>query len=165
MPPVDAVIGVPYTYPAGATDRDGDAIVFALAVGPTGMTVDAATGVVAWLPGAGQTGVREGREFVVDGSLDFTVRKHALRTGLLLEAGQWDSTQQTNANGTFTFSSLEDFERGLARTFTRRAGDPRVSYTQYQVGWYVQDDFRLSKNLQVSLGLRPFQSVAAVVAI
>ncbi|MEZ5421354.1 MAG: hypothetical protein R2708_29000, partial [Vicinamibacterales bacterium] len=116
---------------------------------PTLRVLDAFTG-----GGAGQSGVREGRQFVVDQSVDFTVRKHALRAGLLFEAGQWDSTLQTNANGTYTFSSLADFEAGLARTFTRRVGDPLVSYSQYQVGWYLQDDFRLSKNVQASLGLR-----------
>lgn len=116
---------------------------------PTLRVLEAFTG-----GGAGQTGVREGRQFLVDQSLDFTIHKHALRTGLLFEAAQWDSTQQSNANGTYTFSSLEDFQAGLARTFTRRVGDPDVSYTQYQVGWYLQDDFRLTKNLQLSLGLR-----------
>ena len=116
---------------------------------PTLRVLDAFTG-----GGAGQSGVREGRQFIVDQSVDFTVRKHALRAGLLFEAGQWDSTQQTNANGTYTFSSLADFEAGLARTFARRVGDPLVSYSQYQLGWYVQDDFRLSKNVQASLGLR-----------
>ena len=104
--------------------------------------------------GAGQSGVRDGRRFVVDGSFDFTMRKHALRTGLLFEAGQWDSSQQTNANGTYTFSSLVDYEARLAQQFSRRFGDPFVSYSQYQAGWYLQDDFRLTKNLQVSLGLR-----------
>ena len=116
---------------------------------PTLRVLDAFTG-----GGAGQSGVREGRQFVIDQSVDWTVRKHALRAGLLFEAGQWDSTQQTNANGTYTFSSLADFEAGLARTFTRRVGDPLVNYSQYQLGWYVQDDFRLSKNVQASLGLR-----------
>lgn len=116
---------------------------------PTLRVLDAFTG-----GGAGQSGTREGRQVVVDGSFDFTIRKHALRTGLLFEAGQWDSTQQTNANGTYTFSSLDDFAAGLARTFQRRVGDPQVSYSQVEAGWYVQDDFRLTKNLQVSLGLR-----------
>jgi Carboxypeptidase regulatory-like domain len=116
---------------------------------PTLRVLDAFTG-----GGAGQTGVREGQQFIIDQSVDFTLRKHALRAGVLFEAGQWDSTQQTNANGTYTFSSLADFNAGLARTFTRRVGDPLVSYSQYQLGWYVQDDFRLSKNLQASLGLR-----------
>ncbi len=116
---------------------------------PTLRVLDAFTG-----GGAGQTGVRDGRQFVLDQSVDFTVRKHALRAGLLFEAGHWDSTQQTNANGTYTFSSLAEFQAGLARNFSRRVGDPAVSYTQYQAGWYAQDDFRLQKNLQVSLGLR-----------
>jgi hypothetical protein len=116
---------------------------------PTLRVLEAFTG-----GGAGQSGTREGRELTVDGSFDFNIRKHALRTGLVVEAGQWDSTQQTNANGTYTFSSLADFQAGLARTFQRRVGDPLVSYSQYEAGWYVQDDFRLHKNLQVSLGLR-----------
>ena len=116
---------------------------------PTLRVLDAFTG-----GGAGQTGVRDGRQFVLDQSVDFTVRKHALRAGLLFEAGHWDSTQQANANGTYTFSSLAEFQAGLARNFTRRVGDPAVSYSQYQAGWYAQDDFRLRKNLQVSLGLR-----------
>ena len=116
---------------------------------PTLRVLDAFTG-----GGAGQAGTRQGRQFVVDQSVDFTLRKHSLRAGLLFEAGQWDSTQQANANGTYTFSSLADFQAGLARTYTRRVGDPEVSYTQYQAGWYAQDDIRLTRNLQVSLGLR-----------
>ena len=116
---------------------------------PTVRVLDAFTG-----GGAGQSGVREGRQFIVDQSIDFNLRKHALRAGLLFEAGHWDSTQQTNTNGTYTFSSLADFEAGLARTFARRVGDPQVNYSQYQLGWYVQDDVRLSKNVQASLGLR-----------
>jgi hypothetical protein len=104
--------------------------------------------------GAGQSGERKGQQFIADSSLDFTVRKHALRAGLLFEAGQWDSTQQTNANGTYTFSNLDAFDAGLARNFVIRVGDPLVSYSQYQAGWYLQDDFRLNKNFQVSLGLR-----------
>lgn len=104
--------------------------------------------------GAGQSGVRTGRQFTLEQSLDFSIRKHALRTGLLFEAGNWDSTQQSNANGTYTFSSLADFQAGLARTFTRRLGDPAVSYSAVEAGWFLQDDFRLAKSFNVSLGLR-----------
>ena len=116
---------------------------------PTLRVLDAFTG-----GGAGMAGTREGRQFVLDQSVDVTLRKHSLRAGLLFEAGQWDSTQLSNANGTYTFSSLADFQAGLARTYTRRVGNPEVSYTQYQAGWYAQDDIRLTRNLQVSLGLR-----------
>jgi hypothetical protein len=104
--------------------------------------------------GAGQTGVREGRQFIAAQNFDFTIAKHALRAGVEVNGGWWDSTQQSNANGTFTFSTLADFLAGRPRTFTRRVGDPNVSYSQFEAGWYVQDDFRLSKNINLSLGLR-----------
>ena len=104
--------------------------------------------------GAGQSGVREGRQVTVAQNVDFTIAKHMLRAGVQVDGGFWDSTQQSNADGTFTFSSLDDFLAGRPRTYTRRVGDPAVAYSQFEAGWYIQDDFRLSKNLNVSLGVR-----------
>lgn len=104
--------------------------------------------------GAGLTGARLGRQLEIEQNLDFTIAKHTMRIGALVEAGWWDSDQQSNANGTFTFSSLEDFRASLARTYARRVGSAEVDYSQVEAGWYVQDDFRLSKQLSVSLGLR-----------
>jgi hypothetical protein len=104
--------------------------------------------------GAGQMGIREGRQFTLAQNFDFTIAKHAFRAGVQVDGGWWDSTTQSNANGTFTFSSLEDFLAGRPRTYTRRVGDPNVSYSQYEAGWYIQDDFRLTRNLNLSLGLR-----------
>lgn len=104
--------------------------------------------------GAGLLGTRKGRELDVVQNIDFAIGKHALRAGVLFEAGWWDSDQQSNVNGTFTFSSLDDFVAGVPSTYSRRFGDPLVRYSQYQAGWYLQDDFRLRKNLSVSLGLR-----------
>ena len=57
--------------------------------------------------GAGQAGTREGRQFTVAQNFDFTIAKHMLRAGVQVDGGWWDSNQQTNANGTFTFSSLD----------------------------------------------------------
>ena len=74
--------------------------------------------------GAGQSGARDGRQFTVAQNFDFSVAKHMLRAGVLVEGGWWDSTQQSNANGTFTFSSLDEFLAGRPRTYTRRVGDP-----------------------------------------
>ena len=104
--------------------------------------------------GAGQLGVRGGRQFTVAQNIDFTIAKHMVRAGVQVDGGWWDSTQQSNANGTFTFSSLDDFLAGRPRTYTRRVGDPDVSYSQFEAGWYIQDDFRLSKNVNASVGLR-----------
>lgn len=104
--------------------------------------------------GAGQTGRRAARQFTVAQNVDFTIAKHALRAGAEVNGGWWNSSQQANANGLFTFSSLDDFVSNRARTYTRRVGDPLVGYSQVDVGWYLQDDFRLSKNINVGFGLR-----------
>ena len=104
--------------------------------------------------GAGQMGTREGRQFTVAQNFDFSVAKHMFRAGVTVDGGWWDSNQQSNANGMFTFSSMEDYVAGRPRTYTRRIGDPAVSYSQFEAGWYIQDDFRASKNLNLSIGVR-----------
>jgi hypothetical protein len=105
--------------------------------------------------GAGQMGDRHAREIEVAQNFDFTIgRKHSMRAGVLLEAGWWDSTQRSNAFGTYTFTSLEAYRAGLPATYSIRTGDPLVEYSQVKAGWYLQDDFRPSRDLQVSLGLR-----------
>ena len=104
--------------------------------------------------GAGLAGARVGRQFTAAQNFDFTIRKHAFRAGLEVNGGWWDSNSQSNVNGTFTFSSLSDYELGRASTFTRRVGDPNVRYSQYDAGWFIQDDFRVGKVLNVSFGLR-----------
>ena len=104
--------------------------------------------------GAGQSGTREGRQLTIAQNFDFTIAKHMLRGGVEFNGGWWDSNQQSNANGTFTFSSMVEYLAGRPRNYTRRVGDPLVSYSQFEAGWYIQDDFRVSKNLNASLGVR-----------
>jgi hypothetical protein len=104
--------------------------------------------------GAGQMGLREGRQFSLAQNFDFSVKKHMFRTGVLVDAGWWDSNQQSNANGMFTFSSMDDYEAARPSNYTRRVGDPNVSYSQVEAGWFIQDDFRASRNLNLSIGLR-----------
>lgn len=105
--------------------------------------------------GAGQTGDRRAREIEIAQNFDFTIgRKHSMRAGLLLESGWWNSNQRSNAFGTYTFTSLDAYKAGLPATYSIRTGDPVVDYSQTKAGWYLQDDFRPSKNLQISLGVR-----------
>jgi VCBS repeat-containing protein len=42
-----------YTYTVTATDVDGDTLAYALSVAPEGMTIDATTGVITWIPANG----------------------------------------------------------------------------------------------------------------
>jgi hypothetical protein len=105
--------------------------------------------------GAGQTGDRGANELELAQNFDFSIgRKHSMRAGLLFESGWWDSTQRSNAFGTYTFTSLAAYQAGTPATFSIRIGDPLVKYQQTKAGWYLQDDFRPAKTLQVSLGVR-----------
>ena len=105
--------------------------------------------------GAGQSGERNARELELAQNFDFTIgRKHSLRAGVQLEAGWWNSNQRSNANGTYTFTSLDAYQAGAPATYTIRTGDPVVDYSQVKAGWFLQDDFRPSRTLQISLGVR-----------
>lgn len=105
--------------------------------------------------GAGQSGERSAREIEIAQNFDFTIgRKHSLRAGLLFETGKWDSTQRSNGNGTYVFTSIDAYNAGVPSTYSIRVGDPLVDYSQTKAGWFLQDDFRPSKTLQLSLGLR-----------
>jgi hypothetical protein len=105
---------------------------------------------------------------------------HSLKFGALAEAVKLENTDRSNFGGTFIFGT--DFERDLTgfplpnaagitplesyrRTLQRRAGyrplqfvinrgEPSVGLTQWQAGVFAQDDWRISKRLVVSYGLR-----------
>jgi hypothetical protein len=104
--------------------------------------------------GAQVGGNRRARELELVDNVDFVFGKHSFRVGVQVEAGSYASDDSRNANGTFTFASLADYSAGRPTTYTRRVGDPRVAFNQYQFGWYVQDDVRLIKSLSLSFGLR-----------
>jgi hypothetical protein len=105
--------------------------------------------------GAGQMGDRSAREIELAQNFDFTIgRRHSLRTGLLFETGRWDSDQRSNVFGTYTFTSLDAYNAGQPATYTIRTGNPVVDYSQTKAGWFIQDDFRASRSLQLSIGLR-----------
>lgn len=80
--------------------------------------------------------------------------KHNMRFGSLLERNSYDSSDIRNAQGTFTFSSLADYEAGRPTTYTQRIGDPQVGYNYWTAGLYAQDDVRVRKDLTLSLGIR-----------
>jgi hypothetical protein len=104
--------------------------------------------------GAGVGSDRTLKALEIADNLDFTIGKHAFRTGVLFESGAYRQLDSRNANGTFTFGSLDAYVAGRPNTYTQRLGSGVTSFSQYQLGVYVQDDFRVNKNLSLSLGVR-----------
>ena len=99
-------------------------------------------------------GGRDQFEVELNDDVDYALEKHGVRFGARLEAGWYRSDESMNSLGTFQFANLAAFQAGLPSQFTQRIGDPAISYDHYQAGWYVQDDFRVKKNLTISYGLR-----------
>lgn len=104
--------------------------------------------------GAGVASDRALKSLEVANNTDFTIGKHAMRAGVLLETGAYRQLDARNANGTYTFGSLEAFAAGLPNTYTQRLGEVETDFFRYQLGLYIQDDIRLSKNLSLSGGVR-----------
>jgi hypothetical protein len=116
---------------------------------PTVQVLDAFTA-----GGAQQAGGRKSTELEWATNVDWAKGKHAVRAGTLVEGGTYRSDTRTNYLGTFTFESLESYEGAQPSTYSRRAGDPLVQFGQWQAGVFVQDDWRVRKNLTISGGLR-----------
>lgn len=75
-PPLDGTQGTPYSYDVNATDADGDTLTYSLVPSPLapvpfGMTINPASGLIAWTPAA-QTGANQVTVQVSDGSLSST---------------------------------------------------------------------------------------------
>ena len=104
--------------------------------------------------GAQLSGGRSAMEYELAADVDYATGRHSARAGLLFEGGRYRGDEMRNAAGTFTFPSLDAFDAGRPSTFTQRSGDPLVHFSHAQLGWYAQDDIRVSKALSLSVGVR-----------
>ena len=104
--------------------------------------------------GAQQAGGNHATTLDIASDLDYVVGRHSIRTGYVFDATHYRSDATSNYLGTYTFTSLEAYEAGQPSNYTRRIGDPAITYGNIQAGFYVQDDIRVRKNLSLTPGLR-----------
>lgn len=93
--------------------------------------------------------------------LTYTHGSHTFKTGFTAEAEQFENLNRSNFNGTFTFSSLAQYSAVLQgipgirpSQFSTNRGDPFIGFSQWEYGWFVQDDWKVSPKLTISAGLR-----------
>lgn len=104
--------------------------------------------------GAQLSSDRRERELEISDNIDLPFKKHSLRFGVQVETSHFRSDETRNLNGTFLFSSLAAFQAGQPTLYTQRSGAGQVAFTQNQVGWFWQDDWRVAKSFSVNFGLR-----------
>jgi hypothetical protein len=115
------------------------------------------------------TGVVESLERRIELQQNFSLIRgnHTVRTGVRVRGVKLETSSTSNFFGTFTFAgagdltSIEQYQNVLLGTggarpsqFTLSTGDPFASVTQFDVGAFVQDDWRVRPHFTLSFGVR-----------
>ncbi|MFV0388870.1 MAG: hypothetical protein ACK5NT_08940 [Pyrinomonadaceae bacterium] len=87
-------------------------------------------------------------------SLIFGFRQHAIKVGAEVFIEKMNQVSAINENGTFTFSTLQDFMSGTPSMFTQSPQMRDAEVVQYQIAAFVQDDVQIRKNFIASFGMR-----------
>lgn len=104
--------------------------------------------------GAGNDSNTQKQNISLGDNFLFGIKNHALKVGVLFEYERQRTISSENQNGTFTFTSLDNFLLNRPSTFSEKPGIRNVSFSRFQFSAFIQDDIRLRKGLLLSLGLR-----------
>ncbi len=81
--------------------------------------------------------------------------RHFLKAGVNVPAlSRYSSNDRSNFDGTFYFSSLEDYAQGKPYSFIRQGGNGHLIFWQKELGLFAQDEVRVLPNLSLAFGLR-----------
>ena len=122
---------------------------FSLSGAPTIVVQDAFT-----RGGAGVNSHNATNRFEIADNFDFTVGKHQMRAGVLVEGAFYSNFDERNAAGTWTYRTIEDFLANRPQQFSQRLGTVDTSFSQYQAGFYWSDEYRMHKDLTLGVGVR-----------
>jgi len=104
--------------------------------------------------GAGITSDSSTTRLELADNFDFTIGKHQMRVGALVEGAFYSNFEERNAAGTWTYRTIEDYLASRPAQFSQRLGTIDTSFSQYQAGFYWSDEFRAHRDLAIGLGLR-----------
>jgi hypothetical protein len=103
----------------------------------------------------GPTGFPQGRgdtTFVISDTLSYLHGNHSFKFGG--EFRRFLNNNFAQDPGTLGFSNVNNFLAGNASTFTITLGNVTSSISQGALGLFVQDNYKMRKNLTLELGLR-----------
>ena len=113
-------------------------------------------GVAAFGTASGSPTRRVNRMYQVVNNLSHQAGAHALRVGVDFLYNDDVITYPRAVRGSYTFASLTNFLNGIYNNagFTQTFGVSQVSQTNPNVGFYVQDEWKVGSALTFNLGLR-----------
>jgi hypothetical protein len=87
--------------------------------------------------------------------LSWSHGKHFVKAGVSVPAlNRHGSSNRTNFDGTFYFSSLDDYARSRPFAFEQQQGNGHLVFLQKELGLFFQDEMRIRPNLSMSYGVR-----------
>src|SRR5882762_1227704 len=113
--------------------------------------------VTGFFTGGGAQADARRTEYHFDGTefLTYVNGNHQLLFGVdIPDISRRGMDDFTNMAGTYTFSSLVDFQANKPGTFLVQKGNGHVVFLERVLSGFVEDTIRLKPNLSVSLGLR-----------
>jgi hypothetical protein len=88
-------------------------------------------------------------------NLTYVRGRHLLKGGLAIpDFSRRGFDDRTNALGTFTFSSLDDYAARRPLSFVQQRGDGHLVFLQKVFGAFFQDQITLGRRVSVTAGLR-----------
>jgi len=79
--------------------------------------------------------------------------KHSFKAGVNWTYQRSPNTFLPNVNGQFAYSSLSNFVNGTLNSVTIAQGNPVLDFREYDTFLYGGDDWKISQNLTLNLGL------------
>jgi outer membrane receptor protein involved in Fe transport len=88
-------------------------------------------------------------------SLTWLRGKHVFKAGFQVpDFSRRGFDDRSNRDGTFTFSSLDDYALGRPLSFSQQQGDGRLVFLQKVFGAFIQDQISVSDRLSITPGIR-----------